>query len=106
MIEYKCKLEGIEVILINEAHTSKCSVLDFEEISKKDVYVGNRVKRGLFKTKEGLLINADINASINILRKVSTNGDLDVTNVVGDLQVSPVRLNIKDNLIYLTKSIK
>jgi putative transposase len=95
MIEYKCKLEGIDVILINEAYTSKCSALDFEEIGKKEKYLGKRIKRGLFKTKDKLLINADINASINILRKVSTNGDLDVTNVVEDLRFSPVRLNVR-----------
>jgi IS605 OrfB family transposase len=72
MIEYKCKLEGIKVILINEAYTSKCSALDFKEIGKKEKYLGKRIKRGLFETKDGLLINADINASINILRNVST----------------------------------
>jgi len=49
----------------------------------------------LFETKEGLLINADVNASINILRKVSTNGDLDVANVVKDLRFSPVRINVR-----------
>jgi transposase len=69
--------------------------LDFEEIGKKDVYVGKRVSRGLFETKNKLLINADINASINILRTVSTNGDLDVTNVVEDLRFSPMRLNVR-----------
>jgi len=95
MIEYKCKLEGIEVILINEAYTSKCSALDFEEIGKKEKYLGRRVKRGLFKTKNGIIINADVNASINILRKVSTNGDLDVANVVKDLRFSPVRINVR-----------
>ena len=31
-IQYKCKLKGINVILINEAYTSKCSFLDNEEI--------------------------------------------------------------------------
>jgi transposase len=106
MIEYKCKLEGIKVILINEAYTSKCSALDFKEIGKKEKYLGQRIKRGLFETKDGLLINADINASINILRNASTNGDRDITNVVEDLWGSPVRLNIGDNPVYLTKLIK
>ena len=30
---------------------------------------GKRIKRGLFKTSNGLLINADINGSLNIMRK-------------------------------------
>jgi putative transposase len=69
--------------------------LDFEEIGKKEVYVGKRVSRGLFETKNKLLINADINASINILRKASTNCDSDIANVVEDLRFSPVRLNVR-----------
>jgi len=32
-------------------------------------FSGERVKRGLYKTKSGLLINADVNGSLNILRK-------------------------------------
>lgn len=36
IIEYKCKLKRIEIILVNEAYTSKCSALDFEEIRKKN----------------------------------------------------------------------
>jgi putative transposase len=94
MITYKCQLEGIEVILVNESYTSKCSAFDLEEIGKKESYVGKRVKRGLFKTKEGLLVNADINGSFNILRKASTNGDDYITNVVEGLRFDPVRLNV------------
>ncbi len=33
-------------------------------------YVGKRVKRGLFKSSKGILINADLNGSLNILKKV------------------------------------
>ena len=39
-------------------------------IKKHEVYLGKRVKRGLFQTKEKRLINADVNGSLNILRKV------------------------------------
>ena len=69
-IEYKCKLEGINVILTEESYTSKCSFIDNEPLEKKDTYLGKRIKRGLFKTKEGKLINADLNGSLNILKKV------------------------------------
>ena len=69
-LEYKCKLEGINVILTEESYTSKCSFLDNEPLEKKDSYLGKRISRGLFKTSTNKLINADLNGSLNILRKV------------------------------------
>lgn len=69
-LEYKCKLEGINIILTEESYTSKCSFLDNEPLEKKDSYLGKRVERGLYKTSKGRLINADLNGSLNILRKV------------------------------------
>ena len=69
MLEYKSKLEGINFIKINENYTSKCSFYDNEEICKHDEYKGKRIKRGLFKTSDGKLVNADLNGSLNILKK-------------------------------------
>ena len=54
--------------IINEAYTSKCSFLDREKISKHDSYAGRRVRRGLFISNSGILINADVNGSLNIMR--------------------------------------
>ena len=68
MLEYKCKLAGINVIIVNEAYTSKCSFLDKEKISKHDSYAGRRVRRGLFISSSGIMINADVNGSLNIMR--------------------------------------
>lgn len=58
------------VFEFNESHTSKCSSLDLEEVKHHDSYIGKRVKRGLFRTKNGILLNADINGAYNIMRKV------------------------------------
>jgi putative transposase len=69
MLEYKCGLVGIDVKVVTEEYTSKCSFLDNEEIGKHDIYLGKRVKRGLFKSSTGKTINADVNGSYNILRK-------------------------------------
>ena len=69
-LEYKCKLEGINFILTEESYTSKCSFLDNEEVCKHNNYLGKRIKRGLFKSSENKLINADLNGSLNILKKV------------------------------------
>ena len=69
-LDYKCKLEGINVILTEESYTSKCSFLDGETLEEHDNYLGKRIKRGLFKSAKGKLINADLNGSLNILKKV------------------------------------
>lgn len=68
-IKYKAKLKGIEVVMIKEGYTSITSSLDLESIGKNKTYLGRRVTRGLYESKEGILINADINGSLNILRK-------------------------------------
>lgn len=69
LLQYKCELQGIRFITTEESYTSKCSFLDLEEVAKQKEYLGKRVKRGLFQTKEGVLINADVNGSLNIGRK-------------------------------------
>jgi len=69
MLEYKCGLVGIDVKVVTEEYTSKCSFLDNEEIGKHDVYMGKRKHRGLFVSSTGRTINADVNGSYNILRK-------------------------------------
>lgn len=68
-IEYKAKLEGIEVKKISEAYTSGVSSLDKEEISKENYNPRRRIHRGIFVSNKGKKINADINGSLNILRK-------------------------------------
>jgi putative transposase len=69
MIIYKCMLAGIEVVVQEESYTSKCSFLDNESVEKHDSYMGKRVKRGLFMSSNGTLINADVNGAYNILKK-------------------------------------
>ncbi len=68
-LTYKAQGAGIKVILVEENHTSKCSFLDHEPIHHHDQYLGQRCKRGLFQASDGRLIQADLNASLNILRK-------------------------------------
>lgn len=72
LLKYKLELDGINYIETEESHTSKCSFIDKEEIMHHDSYVGRRVRRGLFKSKYGKKYNADINGSLNILRKYMT----------------------------------
>lgn len=70
MLRYKSERQGLRFVEVNESHTSKCSSFDLEPICHHDTYVGRRVRRGLFRTRDGILINADINGSYNIMRKV------------------------------------
>ena len=73
MITYKAQLQGIKVIQREESYTSKCSFIDNEEICKHEKYKGNRIKRGLYKSQTGRLINADLNGALNILKKEISN---------------------------------
>ena len=75
-LQYKCELRGIRFIMTEESYTSKCSFLDEEEIRKHSEYQGKRLKRGLFETSTGTLINADVNGSLNIGRKYLTKINL------------------------------
>ena len=76
LIEYKSKLVGIDIILEKEYYTSKCSFLDNESIQKHKTYAGKRINRGLFRSKKGIIINADVNAGYNIIKKVIPNAVL------------------------------
>ena len=98
-VKYKSELIGITVITINENHTSKCSFLDNEEIRHHKKYIGKRISRGLFRTSNGTLINADVNAGYNILKKVFPNSVMvDGIEAFG-LMPQVIYQNIVDNLI-------
>ena len=86
MIKYKALLKGINIIQQEESYTSKCSFLDMESVKKQNEYSGRRVKRGLFVSKSGKTINADVNGSYNILRKAVPNV---FDNGIEDVAVHP-----------------
>jgi putative transposase len=87
MLQYKAALVGIEVRIINESHTSKCSFLDSEPIEHHDRYLGRRTQRGMFRTANGRRINADVNGAYNIIRKAIPNA---FGNGIGGVVVHPV----------------
>ena len=70
MIKYKAELAGIKFIEVNESYTSGTSFLD-NELPTKDFYNKDRRKfRGLFVSNNLERINADVNASFQIMKKV------------------------------------
>ncbi len=98
-IKYKAQLKGINVLTINEAYTSKCSFLDNESIEKHEKYVGKRIKRGLFRTSNGLKINADVNGAYNIMKKAFPKAvSVDGIEAFG-LMPQIIHQNIVDNII-------
>ena len=73
-IKYKALMYGIEVIFTEESYTSQSSFFDNDSLPKygdeKVEFSGKRKYRGLYVSKDGFAINADVNGSLNIGRKV------------------------------------
>ena len=76
--QLKCLSErySMKYVEQEESYTSKASFLDLDEIpvyqadnQEKHNFSGKRINRGLYLTKEGKIINADVNGAANILRK-------------------------------------
>ena len=82
LIKYKAKKTGIKVILINESYTSGCSCLDGEKVSKNVYNKKRRISRGMFRSNQGILINADINGAYNILYKFSKTSAKSISEYV------------------------
>lgn len=68
-LKHKCEYYEIDYELVDESYTSKCSFFDGETVKHHEEYKGKRIKRGLFKTNDGKLVNADMNGALNIARK-------------------------------------
>ena len=67
MIELKACEYGVTVVRNEESYTSKASFLDSDET--KHHFSGKRIQRGLYRSSDGTVLNADINGAANILRK-------------------------------------
>ena len=75
LLDYKLRIEGIELIKVNEAYSSSCSP-DSPMVSKNYANKASRVYRGLFKD-EGNVYNADIIGAYNIMRTYKQNKNED-----------------------------
>ena len=79
-----CDLHGIRFQETEESYTSKASFLDGDSLpvygQKPEGWKasGKRVKRGLYQSANGSIVNADLNGAANILRKVASNLSLDL----------------------------
>ena len=100
---------GIIVTVTEEANTSKASFLDGDTLPKHGekpvgwVASGTRVKRGLYRTRQGHLVNADCNGAANILRKVATQLSISLVKVGRGALTLPQRY---DPISFLSKSYR
>lgn len=90
MLTYKAQLLGLQVVLQEESYTSKCSFFDGETIMKHARYLGRRIRRGLFRTSDGLVVNADVNGSYNIIKKAFPHA----FDHAGPLETHPARITL------------
>ena len=97
MLIYKGAMKGIKVVCSEESYTSKASFLSLDSIPNYGDEGANQVKfsgyretRGMYKIKgKKVRINADVNGSYNIMRKViPTVFDGGIAGVV----VRPIRI--------------
>lgn len=98
-LEYLCEFYGIKYVDQEESYTSKASFFDMDIISEykeKDnieySFSGKRVRRGMYKTLKGYILNADVNGALNILKK-SKVVDLEVLYHRGEVD-TPVRIRV------------
>ena len=71
-----CERYSMKYVEQEESYTSKASFLDLDKIpvyqadsQEKYNFSGRRIYRGLYRSKDGKIINADVNGAANILRK-------------------------------------
>jgi len=72
-LQYKCENIGIRFIMNEENFTSGTSFLDNELPIEENYNIKRRIKRGLFKSNNGAVINSDVNGAYQIVKKVYPN---------------------------------
>ena len=90
-LKYKCQNVGINYIETEESYSSGTSFLDNEEPTEQNYNISRRIKRGLFKTNNGILVNSDVNGSLQIMMKVfpdAFNGRYGIEGVLTPLIIN------------------
>jgi IS605 OrfB family transposase len=98
-LENLCERYGLKYVEQEESYTSQVSFLDGDAIPvwngthQEVTFNGKRVKRGLYRTKDGLALNADVNGAANILRK-SNHRLISDERVARGLLANPLRVKL------------
>ena len=100
-LQQECELKGWRFVEEDESYTSKSSFLDRDLLpvkvgEKPDNWQpsGKRIKRGLYRSSAGLLINADVNGAANIIRKSKVAIDSILERVGRGLLTNPLRIKL------------
>jgi putative transposase len=101
-----CEQYGIKFVETEESYTSKASFVDLDVLPTFGNWAGDptsekpegwapsgkRIKRGLYRTANGWLVNADANGASNIGRKVSMMLGLDLSGISRGTLSMPLRV--------------
>jgi putative transposase len=100
-LQQECDLRGWRFVEQDESYTSKASFLDQDLLpvkfgEKPDNWQpsGKRIKRGLYRSAQGLILNADINGAANIIRKSKVAIDSIIERVGSGLLTNPLRIKL------------
>ena len=94
-LKYKCENAGINYVEVDESYTSGTSFLDQEYPDKSNYDRTRRIVRGLFKSNSGLLINSDVNGSLQIMKKAFPNafeGRYGIEGVLTPMVINAVKV--------------
>jgi len=98
-LEYLCKLNDIVFVKQEESYTSKASFWDKDNIPiynndnpRSYIFSGKRIYRDMYQCLNGKYFNADVNGSLNILRK-SRVVDINILYSRGEVD-TPIRIRI------------
>jgi IS605 OrfB family transposase len=105
-LESKCEIYGIKYHgKDSEAYTSRTDALAYDEIKAQPYGKSRRIKRGLYKSITGVILNADIVGSMNQIRKVA--GDAPVKEIVSSGRFNrPVRIRLAFEPANFSKIIR
>ena len=94
VLESYCASKGFEFELISDLGSGlNYKKKAFEILEHHEVYAGKRIKRGLFQSSTGKLVNADVNGGTGISRKVF--GDSVISQIFDSgLAFNPIKINI------------
>ena len=98
-LENLCSRYGMQYVEQEESYTSKASFLDLDFLPvynadnpKEYKFSGKRIKRGLYRSSDGRIVNADVNGAAKILRKSSRNFDFE--ELSRGLLAGPLRIKL------------
>jgi len=101
-----CERIGLTYAKQEESYTSKASSIDGDPVPVYNAdnpstqkFSGKRIKRGLYRSVSGQVINADANGALNVLRKhlaLSKAKDNELIRRISGCLTQPLRLQLKN----------